>query len=65
MTSLLGERLTKYGPGCEGGCGLMEIICPNGLKDGMRPRLGDDAIGWGPRPKRGWDIIGPYSNYYK
>ena len=49
MTSFLGEWLTRYRPGCEGGCELMEIICPNGLKGGVRPRLGDDAIRLGPK----------------
>ena len=53
MTSLLGKWLTGYGPRCEGGCELMEIICPNGLKGGVRPGLGNDAIRLGPKAKKG------------
>ena len=59
MTSLLRERLTRYGPGCEGGCELMEIICPNGLKGGVRPGLGDDAIRLGPNAKKGLGYYWP------
>ena len=60
MTSLLKEQLTGYELGCEGGCELMEIICPNGLKGGVRPGLGDGVIRLGLKPQRGRDTIGPY-----
>ena len=60
MTSLLKEQLTRYELGCEGGCELMEIICPNGLKGGVRPGLGDGVIRLGLKPQRGRDTIGPY-----
>ena len=53
MTSLFGERLTGYGPGCKGGCGLIEIICPNGLKGDVSPGLGDEAIRLGPKAQKG------------
>ena len=38
----------------------MEIICPNGLKGGVRPGLGDGVIRLGLKPQRGRDTIGPY-----
>ena len=31
----------------------MEIICPNGLKGGVRLGLGNDAIRLGPKAKKG------------
>ena len=65
MTSLLKEQLTGYELGCEGGCELMEIICPNGLKGGVRPGLGDGVIRLGLKPQRGRDTIGPYKYIYR
>ena len=65
MTSFLGERLTGYEPGCEGECELMGIICPNGLKGGVRPRLGDGVIRLRPKTQRGWDTTSPYKYIYK
>ena len=44
-------------PGCKGGCGLMEITCPNGPKGGVSPRLGDDAIRLGPKAQKGVGIL--------
>ena len=43
----------------QGGCGLMEIICPNGLKDDVSPGLGDDAIRLGPKAQKGLGYFWP------
>ena len=47
-----------------GGCELTEIICPNGLKGGVRPGL-EDGVGhvirlW-LKAQRDRDTTGPYS----
>ena len=57
MTSLLEERLTRYRPGCEEGCGIMEITCPSGPKGGMRLGPGNDAIRLGPKAQKGVGIL--------
>ena len=57
MTPLLREWLTRYGPGCEGGCGLIEITCPSGPKGGVRPGPGDNAIRLGPKAQKGVGIL--------
>ena len=44
-----------------GGCELMEIICPNGLKGGVRPGLGDSVIRLGLKAQRGRDTTGLYN----
>ena len=41
------------------GCGLMEIICPNGLKGDVSPGLGDDAIRLGPKAQKGLGYFWP------
>ena len=42
-----------------GGCELIEITCPNGLRGGMRPSPCDDAIMFGPKAqKEGRGIFG-------
>ena len=37
----------------------MEIICPNGLKGNVSPRLGDDAIRLGPKAQKGLGYFWP------
>ena len=39
----------------------MEIICPNGLKGGVRPGLGDSVIRLGLKAQRGRDTTGLYN----
>ena len=39
----------------------MEIICPNGLKGGVRPGLGNSVIRLGLKAQRGRDTTDPYN----
>ena len=39
----------------------MEIICPNGLKGGVRPGLGNSVIRLWLKAQRGRDTTGPYN----
>ena len=39
------------------GCGLIEITCPSGPREGVRPGPGDDAIRFGPKAQKGVGVF--------
>ena len=39
------------------GCGLIEITCPSGPKEGMRPGSSSDVIMFGPKAQKGVGVF--------